>query len=124
VMGRVSRSVLSPGVHVEAGAEVIESVIMSDVRVERGARVRHAVVDKYARIGSGAEIGAGDPPESREHAWLEGLTLIGKDAVVPPSARVERAAVVGVGVQSEAFAGGCVEAGSILANRPWHEGIR
>ncbi len=124
VRGRVVRSVLSPGVTVEPGAEVIESVIMSDVVVERGARVRNAVVDKYVRVGEGAEVGWGEPPAAREHDWLEGLTLIGKDASLPPGLKVGRAAVVGVGVKPHAFSGGVVAPGSVVASRAWQEELR
>ena len=124
IMGRVVRSVLSPGVTVAPGAEVRESVVMSDVVVERGARVRRAVIDKYARIGEGAEVGVGEPPLGREHEWLEGLTLIGKDATLPAGLRVECAAVIGVGVKADGFASGSVAAGSVVASRAWHEGLR
>ena len=121
VSGAVRRSVLSPGVSVEAGAEVVESVVMSDVRIERGAHVRHAILDKYVRVGAGAEIGSGEPPQHREHAWLEGLTLVGKDAVVPAGARLGRAVMVGVGATPGSFGDGPVDAGTVIPSRVWHE---
>ena len=124
VMGRVVRSVLSPGVTVEAGAEVIESVVMSDTVVEKGASVRHAVVDKYVRVGEGARVGDGDPPTGREYDWLAGLTLVGKDARLPAGLRIGRGAVVGVGVKPESFDGQHVLAGSTVASRAWHEEVR
>ncbi|MEO5616790.1 MAG: glucose-1-phosphate adenylyltransferase family protein [Candidatus Eisenbacteria bacterium] len=124
VRGRVVRSVLSPGVTVEPGAEVVESVVMSDVVIERGARVRHAVIDKYVRVGANAQIGEGERTAAGEHDWLEGLTLIGKDATIPAGLRVGRAAVVGVGVKPDAFAGDCVDAGTVVASRAWHEEMR
>lgn len=123
VMGRVVRSVLSPGVTVEAGAEVIESVIMSDTVVEKGASVRHSVVDKYVRVGEGARVGEGDPPTGREYEWLAGLTLVGKDARLPAGLRIGRGAVVGVGVKPESF-DGHVAAGATVASRAWHEEVR
>ena len=123
VMGRVVRSVLSPGVTVEAGAEVVESVVMSDTVVEKGASVRHAVVDKYVRVGAGARVGAGDPPAGREYDWLAGLTLVGKDARLPAGLSIGRSAVVGVGVQHESF-DGHVPAGATVASRAWHEEVR
>jgi glucose-1-phosphate adenylyltransferase len=102
---------------------VVESVVMSDVLVERGARVRHSVIDKYVRVGAGAEIGVGDPPAAREHDWLEGLTLVGKDARIPPGLKIGRGSVVGVGVQADAFAGD-VGSGASVASRAWHEEVR
>ena len=115
IAGTVSRSVLSPGVVIEPGARVEDSVIFQDVVIERDAHVRRAIVDKYVQLGAGARIGgdAGGPE------WLEGLVLIGKDARVPPRARIEPGAVVGVGAVNEDFAGP-VRAGVRLPNRTWY----
>jgi glucose-1-phosphate adenylyltransferase len=124
VEGTVRRSVLSPGVCVEPGAEVVESVVMSDVTIGSGARVRHAILDKYAQIGSEAHLGVGEPPTHREHAWLEGLVLVGKDSQVPPGTEVERGSVVGVGSTAESFASNHVPAGTVLPSRSWHETVR
>jgi len=60
VAGRVSRSVLSPGVVVEAGAVVEDSVILHDAVIRAGARVERAIVD------SGAEVPAGEHVRSTE----------------------------------------------------------
>ena len=80
--GTVDRSVLSPDVRVETGAEVTDSVLLHGVRVGRGAVVRNAILDKYvagparragrrrprgrpgARVrGGGRAHGAGQVPE-------------------------------------------------------------
>ena len=45
VAGTVVRSVLGPGVVVEAGAHVEDSVLWADVRVERGAHVTTTIAD-------------------------------------------------------------------------------
>ena len=55
--GCVRRSVLSPGVVVEAGALVEDSIILREVRIEAGARVSRAVVDEEAVVGAGARVG-------------------------------------------------------------------
>jgi glucose-1-phosphate adenylyltransferase len=62
VGGRVARSVLSPGVVVEAGAVVEDSVILHDALIRAGARVERAIVD------SGAEVAAGDVVRSTDPA--------------------------------------------------------
>ncbi|GJG86434.1 glucose-1-phosphate adenylyltransferase [Gemmatimonadetes bacterium T265] len=59
VAGRVERSVLGPGVVVEAGAEVRESVLLDGAVVRRGARVTRAVVDLGAVVAAGAVVGRG-----------------------------------------------------------------
>jgi glucose-1-phosphate adenylyltransferase len=97
VGGRVRHSVLFPGVRVSPGAEIVDSVVMADAVVESGAFVRGAILDKYARIGSGAKVGVGEPIDRRDLDWLEGLTLIGKDAVVHEGVVVGPQVVLGVG---------------------------
>jgi glucose-1-phosphate adenylyltransferase len=51
VAGTVRRSVLSPGVVVEPGAEVVDSVLLYDVVVRTGARVQRAVWTGGSRSG-------------------------------------------------------------------------
>jgi glucose-1-phosphate adenylyltransferase len=57
VAGAVRRSVLGPGVVVEAGAEVVESVLLEDVVVRRGARVVRTVLDHRAEAAAGVTVG-------------------------------------------------------------------
>jgi glucose-1-phosphate adenylyltransferase len=82
--GTVQRSVLSPAVQVEAGAEVTGAVLMSGVRVGTGAVVRNAIIDKNVVIPAGAEIGV-DPVVDRARGFVveDGLTVLGKDQVFP-----------------------------------------
>lgn len=89
VRGRVVRSVLGPGVEVQAGAVVEDSVLLEDVLVEAGAQVRTAVVDRGARIGRGAQVGAA-PAGTR--LTDEAIALVGQDSVVGGGARVEAGA--------------------------------
>ncbi|HEY0777393.1 MAG TPA: glucose-1-phosphate adenylyltransferase family protein, partial [Gemmatirosa sp.] len=53
VAGTVERSVLGPGVVVEAGAEVRESVLLDGAVVRAGARVVRGVVDEGVEVGAG-----------------------------------------------------------------------
>jgi glucose-1-phosphate adenylyltransferase len=55
--GVVRRTIVSPDVRVDAGAEVDDSVLMNGVVVESGAMVRRAIVDKNVRVPEGARIG-------------------------------------------------------------------
>ncbi len=56
VRGTVVRSVLAPGVVVEAGAKVENAVLLENVRLERGAVVSYAVLDKGVTLGKNARI--------------------------------------------------------------------
>ncbi len=61
----VRDSVLSPGVVLEPGAEVVESVVMDDVTVGEGARLRRVIVDEGVHIPAGYVIGY-DPQADAE----------------------------------------------------------
>lgn len=77
VSGRVSNSVLSPGVVIEPDAVVEDSVLLPGVVVRRGAQVRRSIVDDSVEIGEGARVG-GDG----------GIALLGEQATVPAGALI------------------------------------
>lgn len=117
IAGRVRNSVLFPGVRVEAGAEIVDSVVMPDVTIGPAARVDRAILDKFVRVGAGATVGDGMPLDRPALEWLDGLTLIGKDVVIPDGARVGRQAILGVGAGPQDFTGGVVAPGTVVADR-------
>ena len=83
VAGAVSRSVLSPGVVVEAGAQVHDSVLLPGVIVRAGAVVRRAVLDDGVEVGPGARVG-GDG----DVALVGRREQLAAGAVVAPGGRV------------------------------------
>ena len=68
VAGHVTRSVLAPGVVVEAGASVENAVLLEDVVIKAGSRVINAVLDKGVVVEEGARVGGEGEP-----------TLVGMD---------------------------------------------
>jgi glucose-1-phosphate adenylyltransferase len=87
IEGSVFNSVLSPGVVVEAGAEVRDSIIMTDTVIAAGARVDRCIIDKRVMVGRDAHIGVGEPSVE---GTQDGLTIIGKAAVIPDGIRIGR----------------------------------
>jgi glucose-1-phosphate adenylyltransferase len=124
VSGTVRHSVLSPGVRIEPGAEVVDSIIMADTVVGRGARVDRAILDKFVHVGEHAVIGHGQPPREPEAAWLDGLALVGKDVVIPAGVRVGRASVIGIGTGPKDFAAEEVAAGTLMPSRTWFKEVQ
>jgi glucose-1-phosphate adenylyltransferase len=87
VAGVVRRSVLGPGVRVEAGAVVEDSVVFADTVVGAGARVVASVVDARCEIGEGAHVG----PEQADDDLLaddDRITLVGAESTVGAGVRV------------------------------------
>jgi glucose-1-phosphate adenylyltransferase len=87
IHGQVESSILGPGVQVAAGAVVRDAIVMEDTVLEQGCRVEHCILDKRVRLGAGSRVGAtgaGDPNRERPAVLRSGLSLLGKDSVVPP----------------------------------------
>jgi len=81
----VENSVLSPNVEVHSWATVSDSVLLDDVDVGRHAVVRRAILDKNVVVPEGARIGM-DAEEDRRRGFTvteSGITVVGKDMVVP-----------------------------------------
>lgn len=57
VRGTLVESILSAGVNIEEGAEVVGSIIMQGATVESGAKVYHSIVAEGAVIKSGVTVG-------------------------------------------------------------------
>lgn len=106
IRGHVERSVLSPGVIVHEGAIVRDSIIMTDTEIGPGAVIDRCIVDKEARIGAHAYLGFGDDFSAN---WLEpnrlntGITIVGRNAIVPPSIRAGRNVLIGTDVTAADF---------------------
>lgn len=114
VYGTVEHSILFPGVQVEEGAVVRHSILMNGVTVASGATLDRVIVDKDARIGLNSLIGHGEsaPHDGDPHLLKNGLSIIGRDAVIPDGTRIGRHCVVEPGVGPNEFASGSqVEAG-------------
>ena len=78
VHGCVKHSILSTGVIVEEGAQVIDSVIMPGAIIRNGAVVRRAIVAENAEIGAGATVGEAEGD----------IAVVGQGVLVPEGVKV------------------------------------
>jgi len=86
ISGSVERSVLGPGVVVEAGARVRDSVVFADVVVGADATVDWSVVDRDVRVGIGASVG---DPAADATADSDAVTLVGRGSTIGDGVVVE-----------------------------------
>ena len=84
VSGTVLDSVISSGVVVEDGAEVVGSIIMQNAVVEKVAKVYNSIIAEGAVIKENIEVGNKEITIGKEQ-----ITVIGKDEVVSNNIRVE-----------------------------------
>jgi glucose-1-phosphate adenylyltransferase len=83
IEGTVTRSVLSPGVRVGAGAEVSEAILWDGVEVGAGAHIRQTIIEEGVRVPPGFTIGV-DPKRDakRFHLTEKGVVVVPNNAVM------------------------------------------
>jgi glucose-1-phosphate adenylyltransferase len=120
--GTVVNSVLSPGVRVDVGAVVRDSIVMFDSTIRAGAVVDRAILDKEVVVGQGAIVGEGPydgAPNRQEPSRLNtGITVVGKQSIVPRGARLGRNVKIGEGVKSSDYATRVVRTGGSVDPSP------
>jgi glucose-1-phosphate adenylyltransferase len=118
INGTVVNSVLSPGVRVDVGAVVRDSIVMFDTVIRSGAVVDRAILDKEVVVGQGAIVGDGpdfDTPNKQEPSRLNtGITVVGKQSVIPRGVRLGRNVKVGEKVRSSDFGARTVRSGGTV----------
>ena len=109
ISGTVERSILSPGVRVDPGAVVRDSIIMFDSVVRAGAVVDRAIIDKEVSVGPNAVVGMGSDYDTANRLEPErlntGITVVGKQAVIPNGVRLGRNVRIDEGVRPSDFRG-------------------
>ena len=107
IEGEVINSVLSPGVKVGPGCRITDSIIMHDCVIEEGATVDLAIMDKRVKVGKGAVVGTGvnkGVPNSKypDHLYT-GISLVGKEAEIPPETIIGRNCIINPWSKQEDF---------------------
>jgi glucose-1-phosphate adenylyltransferase len=115
VDGTAIRSVISPGVIIEKGAEVRDSVIQHRCIIRSGAVVDRSILDKEVTVGRGAIVGVGDeniPNAERPDIVNAGINIIGKRVTIPSGLQIGRNVIVGPGVHEELTERNVLESGA------------
>jgi glucose-1-phosphate adenylyltransferase len=116
IEGSVEFSVLSPGVRVRRGAVVRHSIIMTDTVIQEGAVVDRCIVDKQVTVGRGAYLGWGkDYAINTLGNLTTGITLVGKNAQLPPGLRVGRNCVLVSDLKDRDFSGETIPSGATVS---------
>jgi glucose-1-phosphate adenylyltransferase len=120
--GTVVNSVLSPGVRVAVGAVVRDSIVMFDSVIRSGAVIDRAILDKEVVVGQGAMVGDGPldgAPNKAEPGRLNtGITVVGKQSIIPRGARIGRNVRIGGGVRTTDFKSRVVRTGESVDPTP------
>ncbi len=117
IKGRVERSILSPGVLVEAGAQVVDSIVMHRSKIRSGATVIRSIIDKHVDIGSDAVVGSrdnGHPNKAYPEHLMSGLVVVGKKSIVPASVTLGPNVIVAPEATEEMYSGNIIDAGEMI----------
>jgi glucose-1-phosphate adenylyltransferase len=118
IEGEVVNSVLSPGVKVGPGCRIRDSIILHDCIIEAGATIDLAIMDKRVKIGKGAVVGKGDnrnTPNSKypDHLYT-GISLIGKEADIPPGTIIGRNCIINPWCRQNCFKDKVIQDGATI----------
>jgi len=96
IEGQVINSILSPGVHVHAGAVVRDSILMHDCIVQGGALLVRVISDRDAVFGADCVIGdnTAETKSSVDPQFRPPLTLIGKGVQIAGGVRIPSGAEI------------------------------
>jgi glucose-1-phosphate adenylyltransferase len=104
IEGKVTRSILFPGVHVEAGAEVRDSILFFDSQVGPGSTIERTITDIAVTIGKDSHIGTSDGQ----------LTVIGTRAHIPQGVEIGPGSSIHPEVRAEDFTRTRYYAGAVI----------
>jgi glucose-1-phosphate adenylyltransferase len=115
IEGTVEHSVLSPGVMVHPGAVVRHSIVMTDAVIEENAVVDHAILDKRIRVGAKAKVGRKDDRSSSTRTDTHnGITVIGKNTLIPPRTRIGRNCTIAADLDGNVFERNVIPSGTTI----------
>ena len=69
---RVERSVISPGVHIDSGAQITDSVLMEGVKVGANAQLHRVIADEGVVIPPDTQIGINREDDRRRFTVTDG----------------------------------------------------
>ena len=114
IEGKVKNSILSPGVKVESGAEVIDSIVFQDTKIGHNAKLKKVICDKDSQIGEASIIGGIDeniPSKEFGDLLSSGITILGKNSNIPPKTVIGANTVI---YSSGEIDNSKIESGSII----------
>jgi len=116
VYGKVSNSVIFPGVYIGENAVVEDSIIMSNSVVKKGSYIKKTILDEKVVVGEIAKIGIGQevPNEYRPAIYNSGITVVGEYANIPAYAVIGKNVMIDMQVTEADFVTLEVESGKSI----------
>ena len=105
----VRDSVLSPGVHVCNNAEINKAIIFTDCIIGKNSKVDCSILDKRVQVGDESIIGEVNDPCL--------ITVLGKQAIIPPGYIIHSGSIIGPDVIPSDYNSNVVKSGEFVQTR-------
>lgn len=116
VLGKVTNSVIFPGVLIEEGVEVVDSIVLSNSQIMQNSLVNKSILCEDVVIGKGAKIGIGEAAPNTLNAdiYNGGITVVGEEANVPEYVRIGKNVMIDIGVREQDFKSTDIHSGACV----------
>ncbi|SJZ36927.1 glucose-1-phosphate adenylyltransferase [Selenihalanaerobacter shriftii] len=120
INGKVTNSIISPGVFIEEDAHVKDSVIFNNTTIKKHSAICKSIIDKEVIIGKNTKIGScsiQDVNFEQPELLHSGLSLVGKGVQIPNGTLVGGNCRIFPGVKEKDFSNKNIKNGSTIRTR-------
>jgi glucose-1-phosphate adenylyltransferase len=105
ILGKISNSVLFPGVFIDQGVEIEDSIILSNCTIMKDSKINKTIVCEGTTIGNNVKIGFGEHVENilNPSIYNSGITVIGEEVSIPDNTYIGKNVLIDTRVIKEDF---------------------
>jgi glucose-1-phosphate adenylyltransferase len=107
VLGKITDSVVFPGVFIDEDVEIVDSIILSNCKVLKNSQLQKAILCEGAVVGKNVKIGFGEDIDNvlKPTIYNSGITVVGEEAYIPDNANIGKNVMIDTKVTAEDFQG-------------------
>lgn len=114
IAGRVTDSIIFPGVIIESGATVSQSIVMFDTTIKRNCMIHKTILDTDVVVNENCQIGAAAQADADKASDMDGVTVIGQATTLPPDMVVGSECVINSYLKADQFPSRVIPAGKVV----------
>ncbi|MDZ7263660.1 MAG: glucose-1-phosphate adenylyltransferase [candidate division KSB1 bacterium] len=114
IAGRVTDSIIFPGVTVEAGASVSHSIVMFDTTIKRNCMIHKTILDTDVVVSENCQIGGGAQADAIQPSDMDGVTVIGQATILPTDMMIGSECVISSYQKATQFSSKIIPAGRVV----------
>lgn len=116
IYGKVSGSVIGPGVIIGKNSVVRDSIIMQDTVVGDNVTITKSIIAENVQIGDNVELGVGEEAENKlnKSVYSFGLVTIGENSVIPSGVKIGKNTAISGETEKGDYPDGILESGESI----------